>query len=88
MFKITNYCSCYECNGKWTGYLTTLGTDYIEGETIGVDKNIIPLGSKVKINGHVYIAEDTGNFTGKVIDVYVSDHSKFDMKYAEVFIKK
>ena len=33
MFKITNYCSCYECNGKWTGYLTTLGTDYIEGET-------------------------------------------------------
>lgn len=38
------------------------------------------------IDGHVYIAEDTGSFSGQVIDVYVDDHSKFDMKYKEVYI--
>lgn len=38
------------------------------------------------IDGHIYIAEDTGSFRGKVIDVYVSDHNKFDRKYEEVYI--
>ena len=38
------------------------------------------------IDGHVYVAEDTGSFNGQVIDVYVDDHSKFDMKYKEVYI--
>lgn len=85
-FKITTYCSCYECNGKWTGYPTKLGTDYVEGRTVGVDENIIPLGSKLLIDGNEYVAEDTGSFSGKVIDVYVSDHSKFYRDYKEVYI--
>lgn len=86
IYKITNYCSCYECNGQWTGYLTRSGTNYVEGRTVGVDTNYIPLGSKIMIDGHIYTAEDTGSFRGKVIDVYVSDHSKFDRKYEEVYI--
>lgn len=86
VFKITNYCNCRECNGRWTGYPTKLGTNYVEGRTVGVDSSIIPLGSKIMINGHIYIAEDTGNFNGKIIDVYVSDHSKFSLAYNEVFI--
>lgn len=86
IYKITNYCSCYECNGKWTGYLTRLGTDYVEGRTIGVDTDYIPLGSKIMIDNHVYIAEDTGSFKGQIIDIYVTDHSKFDRKYKEIFI--
>lgn len=85
-FKITTYCGCYECNGKWTGYPTKLGTDYVEGRTVGVDPSVIPLGSKLLIDGHEYIAEDTGNFTGKIVDVYVSDHSKFYKDYKEVYI--
>lgn len=87
IFKITNYCTCKECNGPWVGYPTKLGTEYVEGRTIGVDTSIIPLGSEVLIDGHIYIAEDTGSFTGKIIDVYVTDHSKFDRKYLEVFIR-
>lgn len=58
----------------------------MEGRTVGVDTDYIPLGSKIMINGHIYVAEDTGSFHGQVIDVYVTDHSKFDMKYQEVFI--
>lgn len=75
-----------ECNGPWTGYPTKLGTDYVEGRTVGVDPSVIPLGSKIKIDGHTYIAEDTGSFNGRIIDVYVSDHSKFYRKYTEVYI--
>lgn len=75
-----------ECNGLWTGYPTKLGTDYVEGRTVGVDPDVIPLGSKIKIDGHTYIAEDTGSFNGRIIDVYVSDHSKFYRKYTEVYI--
>lgn len=86
IYKITNYCGCYECNGQWVGSPTKLGTNYVEGRTVGVDTDYIPLGSKIMIDGHVYIAEDTGSFSGQVIDVYVDDHSKFDMKYKEVYI--
>ena len=39
-----------------------------------MDPNVIPLGSKVRINGHEYIAEDTGNMTGNRIDIFVTDH--------------
>lgn len=53
---------------------------------MGVDENIIPLGSKLLIDGNEYVAEDTGSFSGKVIDVYVSDHSKFYRDYKEVYI--
>ena len=69
------------------GYPTKLGTEFVEGRTIGVDTSIIPLGSEVLIDGHIYIAEDTGSFTGKIIDFYFTDHSKFDRKYLEVFIR-
>ena len=83
IYKITNYCGCYECNGQWVGSPTKLGTNYVDGRTVGVDTDYIPLGSKIMIDGHVYVAEDTGSFSGQVIDVYVDDHSKFDMKYKE-----
>ena len=45
--------------------------------TIAVDPRIIPLGSKVEINGRIYIAEDTGGaIKGNRIDMCVSSHSE------------
>ncbi|MFR5613204.1 MAG: 3D domain-containing protein [[Clostridium] innocuum] len=45
----------------------------IEGHTIAVDPDVIPLGSKVLIDGHVYVAEDVGGAVkGNVIDIYSS----------------
>lgn len=55
---------------------TATGTDYVQGRTIGVDPEVIPLGSLVVINGNVYVAEDTGNFTGNIIDVYIGSHEQ------------
>lgn len=45
--------------------------------TIAVDPKIIPLGSEVKIDGVVYVAEDTGGaIKGKRIDVFVDNHEE------------
>lgn len=72
--KTTAYCGCKKCNGKWYGSPTASGTDYQVGRTIAVDKNVIKLGTKVEIDGNVYVAEDTG-VKGKHIDIYHDSHS-------------
>ena len=75
-FRVTHYCPCYYCCGSWAGSNTASGTVPTVGRTIAVDPNVIPLGSQVIINGHVYTAEDTGSAVkGNVIDVFVSDHA-------------
>lgn len=76
-FKVTFYCSCSKCCGKWSKYnKTKTGTTPAEGRTIAVDPKIIPLGSRVKVAGHEYIAEDTGSaIKGNSIDIYCSTHS-------------
>ena len=69
-------------SGKW-GNLTASGTTVKQGRTIAVDKNLIPLGTKVRLtfpsgweqyNG-IYIAEDTGNYIKNMrIDVYFDSY--------------
>lgn len=90
VFKITFYCACEKCNGKWFGYPTASGTDYVEGRTIAVDKSVIKLGTKVKIKGWgEYIAEDTG-VEGNHIDIFLNSHSQcyeYGEQYREVWIK-
>lgn len=62
------------------------------GRTIAVDPRVIPLGSKVRMNGREYVAEDTGGaIKGKRIDLFVDSHSeamKFGKKLIEVYAKK
>lgn len=74
-FKATAYCGCRKCNGKWTGQPTASGTNYEAGRTIAVDPEQIPLGTHVWINGHEYIAEDTGYGIGwDRVDIYFDNH--------------
>ena len=64
-FEITHYCD---------GELTATGTKPEPEHTIAVDKNVIPLGSTVMIDGIEYTAEDTGrDIVGNRIDIYVAD---------------
>lgn len=62
------------------------------GRTIAVDPRVIPLGSKVRMNGREYVAEDTGGaIKGKRIDLFVGSHSetmKFGKKLIEVYVEK
>ena len=91
-FKLTSYCSCSKCNGRWTGYPTAAGTDYQYGRTIAVDRRLIPLGTWVYINipgegWQKFRAEDTGSaIKGNRIDVYIGDnHSEcYQARYNQV----
>ena len=100
-FKLTAYCSCSKCCGDWANNRPTdeHGNEIVIGSTgavlqaglsIAVDKNVIPYGSVVLINGKEYIAHDCGGaIKGNRIDVYFDDHQKaleFGVQYAEVFI--
>lgn len=98
-FRLTSYCSCRKCNGKWTGKPTAYGTSLEVGRTIAVDKRVIPLGSEVDINipgkgWERFRAEDTGSaIKGKRIDVYVGNnhgdcYNPYYNGYAEVRLVK
>lgn len=74
-FHVTAYCGCSYCS---EGYgVTASGTTVTAGRTIAVDPDLIPLGSTVVINGHEYIAEDTGGaINGYDIDIYFESHQE------------
>lgn len=96
--KCTAYCSCSKCCGRYAKnrpldesgkpiILTASGEKAKEGVTVGVDPKVIPLGSKIIIDGHEYTAQDTGNskfVKNNVIDVYFDNHeeaSEFGVQY-------
>ena len=88
-FKLTAYCGCYSCSGKW-GNGTATGTIAKANHTIAVDPDVIPYGTEVYIDGKRYVAEDCGGaIVGNKIDVYHETHAEateFGVKYADVFI--
>lgn len=92
-FRVTAYCSCVKCCGKWAtlngGGYTASGTKVQEGRTIAVYRNQIPFGTEVHIDGMgTYIAEDTGSaIKENCIDVYFDSHEEalnFGVKYLNV----
>lgn len=90
-FRVTAYCPCATCNGKWVGSKTASGTIPTAGRTIAVDPTIIPYGTEVVINGHTYIAEDSGSaIKGNRIDIFFNSHAEamnFGVKHLEGEIK-
>ena len=90
-FNASAYCGCASCCGSAGGH-TASGTTPRAGRTIATDPSVIPLGSKVLIDGKEYVAEDTGGaIGGKRIDIFFSSHSEalqFGRRSVEVSIKK
>lgn len=102
-FKLTAYCSCEKCCGNWANNRSVdeEGNEIVIGASgeileeiisIAVDKNVIPYGSKVLINGQEHIAHDCGGaIKNNRIDVYMASHEEalaFGVQYAEVFLMK
>ena len=89
-FKITAYCPCPLCCGEWADGLTYTETVATEGRTIAVDPEVIPLGSKVEINGEEYIAEDIGGaIKGNRIDLFFENHEdalKWGVQSLNIFL--
>ena len=96
-FKLTAYCSCSLCCGKWANnrpngiVYGAIGEELKEGYSIAVDPSVIPYRTEVIINGHIYKAQDCGGaIKGNRIDVYFEDHDdalEFGVQYAEVYVK-
>lgn len=89
-FKITHYCPCSICCGPWANGITSTGVTATTNRTIAVDPSQIPYGSKVVINGQVYVAEDCGGAIKKnCIDIYVATHQEGEDKgvyYTDVYL--
>ena len=90
-YKLTFYCPCERCNGALGASKTASGATPAEGRTIAVDSSIIPLGSRVYIEGYgTFIAEDTGSaIKNSKIDIFVSTHERAEelgVQYANVYL--
>lgn len=86
-FKLTAYCSCEKCCGKWAANagVTASGAQCVEGVTVAMAG--VPFGTQLSINGHVYTVQDRGTAYGHV-DIYFSSHSAalaFGLQYADVY---
>ena len=91
-FRITHYCPCAICNGPWINGTTSTGAIAMTNHTIAVYPPQIPYGSRVVINGQVYVAEDCGGgIKENCIDIYVATHEECNMKgvyYTDVYLIK
>ena len=100
-YKLTAYCGCSKCCGKWgenrpvdeygkTIVKTAGGYRAVEGVTVAADINILPYGTKVIINDHEYTVQDRGGvINGNKIDIYFESHQaalEFGVQYAEVYV--
>ena len=83
VFKATAYCSCEKCcdkdpSDKWYG-ITASGKKAKWG-TVAVDRKVIKLGSKLRIDGFpdtIFRAEDVGGaIKGNHIDVWFPSHEE------------
>lgn len=86
-YRITAYCACVKCCGKWSAeHPSRKGTNYIQktasgtipkaGRTIAADTSVLPFGTVVIIDGHEYIVEDRGSaIRGNSIDIYFDSHT-------------
>jgi 3D (Asp-Asp-Asp) domain-containing protein len=95
VFTVTAYCSCERCcnknpSDKWYG-ITATGK-HAKWGTVAVDRKVIKLGSRLKIQGFpktTFRAEDVGSaIKGNHIDIWFPSHKqalRFGVKKTVVY---
>lgn len=80
-FKVSAYCSCSVCCGKWANnrpngiVYGASGEELVPYHSIAVDTDVIPYGKSVFIDGIEYVARDCGSaIKGNRIDIYMDSH--------------
>ena len=88
-FQVTGYCSCSLCCGEKEEKLTKSETVPKAAHTIAADPSVIPLGTRIVIDGVSYVVEDTGKaIKGKQLDIYFDTHEEaldYGLQKVEVF---
>lgn len=97
-FRVTAYCPCEKCCGKWVNtrpngiVYGASGEELVPYHSIAVDTDIIPYGKSVFIDGIEYVAEDCGGaIKGNRIDIYMDSHEaavEFGVKNMMVYERK
>lgn len=86
-FMVQSYCPCVKCCGEWSAeHPSRVGTEYVQrtisgtipeaGRTVGVDPDVIPLGTHILVAGHEYVAEDAGAGKGNIVEIYFDTHEE------------
>ena len=87
IFKVTAYCPCSKCCGKYSNGKTSSGKKAQANHTVAASTQF-SFGTKLLINGKVYTVEDRGGaIKGDKIDVYMNTHSQalaWGVKYLPV----
>lgn len=89
-YKLTWYCPCRRCSGKW-GHQTSSGATCVEGVTVAC--GTLPAGTVVMIDGiGERVVQDTGaGVRGKHLDIFLEDHSECNrngVQYRNVWVKR
>lgn len=91
-FQVTGYCGCSVCCGEKEEVLTKSETVPRAAHTIAADPSVIPLGTRIVIDGVTYTVEDTGKAVkGKVLDIYFDTHEeavRYGRKDKYVYLEK
>lgn len=101
-FKLTAYCACEKCCGRWANNrpVDTNGNPVVytasqeiarQGITVAADRSL-PFNTELIVDGHTYIVQDRGGaVNGNHLDIYFECHESavnFGVQYKEVFIKE
>lgn len=85
-------CTFYTGSPDEGGSITALGTSVTPWYTVAVDPRVIPLGSKIRIEGFdgvFYCADTGGAIKGNIIDIAVgskSEANRLGVQYRNVYI--
>mgnify|MGYP002680174237 FL=1 len=89
-FKLTFYTGAADEGGS----ITAMGTPVTPWYTVAVDPRVIPLGSKLRIEGYngIFVAQDTGSaIRGSILDIAVgskSEANRLGIQYRKVYLVK
>lgn len=101
-FTVTGYCPCKKCCGKEPSdpayKITISGEKTVEGITVGADPSVLPIGTKILIDGvgqRIVQDKPAGwiikKYKGRILDLYFEDHQAawdFGKHQREVWIIK
>lgn len=91
MFEITGYCRCEICCGdQEEGALTYQETIPKAEYTVAADPAVIPLGTRITVDGKTYVVEDIGGaIKGNRLDIYFDTHEEaviYGRKHKNVYL--
>ena len=87
--RVSAYCPCRICCGRWADGVTASGYPAVEGVSIAADPAVFALGACVSLRGlGTRTVQDTGSaIVGPRLDLYFESHERareFGVQWLEV----